>query len=44
MIILKFSRAPQNPSEGTKVPAGIRLAIPRLGRPIIHISYRICRQ
>jgi hypothetical protein len=28
MNILKFLRAPQNPSEDTKVPAGIWLAIP----------------
>jgi hypothetical protein len=23
--VLKFSRAPQNPSDGTKVPMGVRL-------------------
>jgi hypothetical protein len=31
MNILKFSRSPQNPFEGTEVPTGIRLAIPNLG-------------
>jgi hypothetical protein len=33
MNILKLSRAPTNPSEGTKVPAGIWLAIPGLDLP-----------